>query len=84
VSALSGEGLDELTAAIEARIAATRLVLDLELDAGDGAGISWLYRHAEVLEKEFSSDGRLAVTVRVDPANAEEVRAKFGARRAAE
>jgi GTP-binding protein HflX len=84
VSALSGEGLDELTAAIEAKIAATRLVLDLELDAGDGAGISWLHRHAEVLEKDFRSDGRLAVTVRVDPANAEEVRAKFGLARPVE
>jgi GTPase len=83
VSALSGEGLDTLTAEIEARIAATRIVLDLELDAGDGAGISWLHRHAEVLEKDFSADGRLAVTVRVDPANAEEVRAKFGAGRPA-
>jgi len=83
VSALSGEGLDALTAEIEARIAATRIVLDLELDAGDGAGISWLHRHAEVLEKDFRADGRLAVTVRVDPANAEEVRAKFAAGRPA-
>ena len=83
VSALSGEGLDALTAEIEARIAATRILLDLELDAGDGAGISWLHRHAEVLEKDFRADGRLAVTVRVDPANAEEVRAKFAAGRPA-
>jgi GTPase len=83
VSALSGEGLDALTAEIETRIAATRIVLDLDLDAGDGAGISWLHRHAEVLEKDFRADGRLAVIVRVDPANAEEVRAKFAAGRPA-
>jgi GTP-binding protein HflX len=79
VSALTGQGLDRLTAEIEARIAATRVVLDLDLDSADGAGISWLYRHAEVLAKDFREDGRLAVTVRVDPANAGVVRAKFGA-----
>ena len=83
VSALSGQGLDQLTAEIEARVAANRLVLGLELDAGDGAGISWLHRHAEVLDKDFRADGRLAVTVRVDPANADEVRAKFPAGRPA-
>jgi GTP-binding protein HflX len=78
-SALSGQGLDRLTAEIEARIAARRVVLDLDLDSGDGAAISWLYRNAEVLAKDFRQDGRLRVTVRVDPANAGVVRAKFGA-----
>jgi GTP-binding protein HflX len=77
ISALSGKGLDELTLEIETRIAATRVVLDLDLDSADGAGISWLHRNAEVLSKEFSAEGRLAVTVRVDPVNAGKVRAKF-------
>jgi GTP-binding protein HflX len=78
ISALSGSGLEELAVEIEARIAATRVVLDLNLDSTDGAGISWLHRNAEVLSKQFSPEGRLAVTVRVDPANAGAVRAKFG------
>ena len=79
ISALSGQGLDELVREIEARIAATRVVLDLDLDPADGAGISWLHRNAEVLSKDFGPDGRLAVTVRVDPVNAGAVRAKFAA-----
>ena len=79
ISALSGQGLDELALEIEGRIAATRVVLDLNLDSSDGAGISWLHRNAEVLSKHFSPDGRLAVTVRVDPVNAGAVRAKFDA-----
>jgi GTP-binding protein HflX len=78
ISALSGQGLDELVVEIEARVAAQRVVLDLDLDSSDGAGISWLHRNAEVLSKSFSPEGRLAVTVRVDPANAGAVRAKFG------
>ena len=79
LSALTGQGLDKLRAEIEARIAAARVVLDLTLDAADGAAISWLHRNAEVLAKNFNPDGSLAVTVRVDPANAGAVRAKFGA-----
>jgi GTP-binding protein HflX len=78
VSALSGEGLDRLAAAIETRLAARRVTLDLVLDAADGAGVSWLHRHTEVMAKTLQDDGSLAVTVRADPANAEKVRAKFG------
>jgi GTP-binding protein HflX len=54
-------------------------VLNLRLDAADGAAISWLHRNAEVLAKDFHPDGSLAVTVRVDPANAGALRAKFAA-----
>ncbi len=78
VSALSGEGLDRLVAAIELRLAATRQTLALSLDPADGAGLSWLYRHAEVLSQGMADDGRLAVTVRADPDKVARVRAKFG------
>jgi len=44
----NGEGLDQLLAAIENRLAAKRTTLDLSIDASDGAGISWLHRNAEV------------------------------------
>jgi GTP-binding protein HflX len=78
VSALTGEGTERLAAAIEARLGARRMVLDLTLDPADGAGVSWLHRHAEVMAKQLDPDGRLAMTVRVDPAKAGAVRAKFG------
>src|SRR5262245_2616726 len=68
VSALSGEGLDRLAAAIEARLAVRRVTLDLVLDVADGAGVSWLHRHTEVMAKTLQDDGSLAVTVRADPA----------------
>ena len=78
VSALSGEGLDRLSAEIERRLAAARVTLDLVLDVADGAGLSWLHRHTEVMAQSLTDDGVLAVTVRADPANAEKVRARFG------
>jgi len=78
VSALGGEGLDRLATAIENHLAASRLTLELALDVADGAGLSWLYRHTEVMAKTMREDGRLAVTVRADPANADKVKARFG------
>jgi GTP-binding protein HflX len=77
VSALSGEGIDRLTAAIEARLAETRQTIELALSPADGAGLSWLYRHSEVLEKHMRDDGQLAVTVRAAADKAARVRAKF-------
>ena len=78
VSALSGEGVDRLITAIETRLGESRLTLELSLDPADGAGLSWLYRHAEVLSRDMGDDGRLAVTVRADADKAARVRAKFG------
>ena len=77
VSALTGEGIDALTAAIEARLAEERVLIELALDAADGAGMSWLHRHTEVIAKTFDAEGRAAMTVRVAPDKAEAVRAKF-------
>jgi GTPase len=77
VSALTGEGIDKLVDAIEARLSESRQTLEISVDPADGAGLSWLYRHSEVLLKDMREDGRLAVTVRADPDNAARVRAKF-------
>ena len=77
VSALTGEGTEALLAAIEDRLAASRPVLHLVLDAADGAGASWLHRNTEVLEKSVRPDDRIAMTVRADPTHADMVRRKF-------
>ena len=77
VSAITGEGADRLISAIERRLAQRRVVLDLVLDPADGAGVSWLHRHTEVMEKSLSDDGKLAMTVRVAPDKASTVKTKF-------
>jgi len=78
VSAATGEGIDELLAAIEDRLAAARTTLDLSIDAADGAGISWLHRNAEVLNKQLH-DGRFDMTVRVDETKRDIVVSRFDA-----
>jgi GTPase len=78
VSAETGEGIEALLAAIEHRLAATRMTLDLSIDASDGAGISWLHRNSEVLNKELR-DGRFEMTVRVDETKRDIVVKRFDA-----
>ena len=77
VSALTGEGVDTLLAAIEERLSETRVVLELVLDGSDGAGLSWLHRNTEVIQKSILDDGKVAISVRADPAKAGQVRARF-------
>jgi GTP-binding protein HflX len=78
VSAITGQGIDALAATIEARIAAGRVLIELVLDGADGAGVSWLHRHTEVIRKTVDEEsGRVAMTVRAEPGRANEVREKF-------
>ncbi len=72
VSALTGEGLPELRAAMDARLSAGLELVDYAIPAADGARLAWLYRHGEVVNREDREDG-VAVTVRLSSAD----RARF-------
>src|SRR5882757_1043645 len=78
VSAETGEGIETLLIAIEDRLATFRMTLDLSIEAADGAGISWLHRNAEVLNKELHGE-RFDMTVRVDETKHDIVINRFGA-----
>ena len=77
VSALTGEGIDRLLEAIEARLAKGRSLMDLSLDGADGQGLHWLYEHTEVMKRQNAEDGRVKLTVRVAPETVERVRRRF-------
>ena len=79
VSALTGQGLDDLRAAIETRLASGRIVFDIALDPVNGAGLHWLYENTEVMRKSTAVDGAVHVRVRVVPEHAEPLRRKFSA-----
>ena len=72
VSAITGEGLRDLMAAIDARIAAGMEVLTCDIPPEDGARLAWLYQHGEVVTRE-DSDTNVHLTVRLLPAD----RARF-------
>jgi GTP-binding protein HflX len=72
VSAITGEGLDTLRAAIDSRVAEGMEVLEYTIPSADGARLAWLYQHGEVIGREDNENG-IRVTVRLLPAN----RARF-------
>jgi GTP-binding protein HflX len=72
ISALTGEGIETLLRAIADKIASGWPVVSLELDPADGANLSWLHRHGEVLSKTLEGDERMRVEVRMSPEKAEE------------
>jgi GTP-binding protein HflX len=68
VSALTGEGFETLLARFDAEVSRDNIDLDLSLDASDGAGLAWAYRHAEVLGRRERA-GRIALSLRTSPQN---------------
>jgi GTP-binding protein HflX len=72
ISALNGDGLAALRAAIDERLASAKEVASFQLVPSDGAKLAWLYRHGEVLTREDEEEA-IHVTVRMLPAD----RARF-------
>ena len=75
VSALTGEGLEELRRTIDARLSAGMETIEVTLAGSDGAGLAWLHQHGEVLSRDDREDG-VHLTVRLSPAD----RARFEGR----
>jgi GTP-binding protein HflX len=69
---LTGEGIEALLRAIADKIASGWPVVSFDLDPADGANVSWLHRHGEVLSQKLKGDDRLRVEVRMAPAKLEE------------
>jgi GTP-binding protein HflX len=72
VSALTGEGLSTLLAAIDDRLSAQLSVIELDIANADGAKLAWAYRHGEVLHREDGAE-YTHLTLRISPAD----RARF-------
>jgi GTP-binding protein HflX len=72
VSAITGEGLATLAAAIDQRIAQGMETADYAIEPSDGARLAWLYQHGEVMERHDNPEA-VHVTVRLLPAD----RARF-------
>ncbi|MBW6397519.1 GTPase HflX [Roseomonas sp. HJA6] len=72
VSALTGEGLEELRRAIDTRLSAGMETIEVTVPTSDGASLAWLYQHGEVLDRR-DGDEVIRLTVRLAPAD----RARF-------
>jgi GTP-binding protein HflX len=65
VSALTGEGVSDLLAAIEDLLFSDREMFNLVIPGADGRGRAWVYEHAEVLSAEQDPKGSAYLKVRV-------------------
>ena len=72
ISAVTGEGLPTLRAAVEERIGRGMEQAEYDLAPADGARIAWLYQHGEVLARQDGDDA-IHMRVRLLPAD----RARF-------
>jgi GTP-binding protein HflX len=67
VSGLTGEGIEALRTAMDARFGAKDEVLVLEIPAREGRLLSWLHDNAEVLGQETAESGAVTTRFRIDP-----------------
>ncbi len=56
VSALTGEGIDALVAAMNTHITADHVQVEVDIPHSDGAAIAWLYEHGDVLDRVDGED----------------------------
>jgi GTP-binding protein HflX len=67
VSAATGEGVPDLLAAIEARLATRARSYRVHVQHADGAGAAWLYGHGEIIRRSEPGDTGTDYEVRIDP-----------------
>ena len=82
ISAVTGEGCDALLRLLDARLLDGIRPVPLDVELSNGAGIAWLYRHGEVLERR--DDETLAhLLVNLRPDDIERFAAFIGMERSA-
>ena len=69
LSALTGEGIDGLLAALGDWFASNSPILELAVALEDGASLAWLYDHGEVVSRT-DDESRVHLKVRLDSADA--------------
>ncbi len=64
-SAVTGEGLEALLAAIDERLGRDDVIIDVVVPAHQGKLLSWLYQNADVLERRATETGDVSCRVRI-------------------
>jgi GTPase len=65
VSATTGEGIDALLDAIDARLGHADAIVELVIPAHEGRLVNWLYEESEVLAREDLETGEVRARVRI-------------------
>src|SRR6185312_8818381 len=76
VSALTGDGLPALLARLQAKLTSDNIAVSLTLEASDGAGLAWVYRHAQVTGRRERA-GKIALSLTIPPQEAARLESRF-------
>jgi len=77
LSAMTGEGCEDFLNSIDKQLSQSMQLLELSLKPEDGAALSWLYEHGEVVERT-DSEQSIEVKVRLDHRNAARFARRYG------
>jgi GTP-binding protein HflX len=65
ISALTGEGIPELSATIQEHLALGRLSYEVDIAPEDGQGLAWLHENTEILDRSTLENGHTILQVRL-------------------
>ncbi len=82
VSALTGQGMNELLQRIETMLTAGRSEFSIAVPMTDGASLAWLHENTEVLSRASGRNDSFDIRVRVAPERLERFRSRFPAAKA--
>ncbi len=77
ISAVTGEGLDQLLLLLSNAVNGHRCLVDLWIPHQDGAALSWLYERGKVLERSDDEEG-CSLKVSLEPAVLSRFEQRFG------
>jgi GTPase len=80
ISALSGEGIDDLLRLIEERLKLGTKTYPIKLSYSDGAPLAWLYENGTITDRKDSAK-HILLEVELSPANWGRYQSQFGKRR---
>ncbi|MEO3999717.1 GTPase HflX [Mesorhizobium sp. CAU 1732] len=77
ISAISGEGVDTLSALVEERIAGVLETIKVALPAERAGEIDWIYRNSEVVKRSDREDGGVDLELRATASIRTEIASRF-------
>lgn len=77
ISALTGEGIEKLLGKVSGVLSGQRVKASFKIDNADGKAISWLYDHAEILDRK-DKDEHVTFKVMIEEHDIGKFESKFG------
>jgi len=78
ISAITGEGLDTLKAAIEAKVSGGLRSMTVTLAPAELSLVDWLYRNGDVTTRADNEDGSVTITLVATETTCDEIEGKLG------